>query len=300
MSGIIGKLRLLPWVVLTMAALPAHAEEVTTAKSAWTASVNGQASREDTSGARTLVNGSLGLQWQRGPFSLGATVGASGAAVRLPDVVERVSTSAFTGGLNFGLELGRSALELDLGYSRQGLTGNVTAGSGMSGVEAATPLQLTGSVVSTSLGGAFSHAFGGNRLTVTPRLALAYDRTRTSAALTAHGRTAPVGLERTSQGASFTPEIDASYAFSDKLTLSGSAAFTAATNGAASRLSTRPLTSGYAQTGQQQDSASQWGTLAVSAQFSPGHHIAIVPSIGTTVGRSTNEYFAGTSLAVTF
>jgi len=278
----------------------AHAEEYAEQKSSWTASFSSQVSREDKSEADKIMNGSFRLQWVHDTLSIGATVGASRTAVKLPNVVEVVDTSSFNGGLNLGLSFGKSAIELDFGYSRQGLSGNVTAGTELSKATGNTSLALSGSVVSTSLGAAFIHTFGGEALTLTPRLAVNYGRTKTSARLTAGTRLPPIGGSISSDGVSIIPELNLGYAFSEKFNLNGSVSFTAATNGAASRLGSRPMGSGFVQTGQQNEGATQWGSLALSAKLSPFHNIAVTPFIGTTVGRSTNEYFVGTALSSSF
>ena len=289
-------------IAVTVAAMAsaAHAQEPVTVKDGWTAMFNGQASREEQSGADPILNGSFGLQWQHDNFSLGANVGTSHSTVRLPSVVETVGTSAFDGGLSLGLAFGKSALEFDFGYSRQGLSGNVTAGAGMTSVQANTTLELSGSVLSTSTGGSFSHSFGGDALTFTPKIAVGYDRTKNSVRLAAPNRALPISSNQSSNGVSVTPELDVICVVSKKLSFRGSLSFTATTNGAASRLVARPMGSGFVQTGQQSNGAAQWGSFSLSAKFSPFHNIAIIPSFGTTMGRSTNEFFGGAALGISF
>lgn len=291
-------------MALVLSASPARAAEPA-AHDVWTVSVNAQASGQTQSGssqseAGTIVNGAAGLQWQHGPFSLGVSAGASGSSVKLPSVVEVVGTSAFDAGVNLGYAFGKSALTLSFASSRQSLSANVTAGAGLSGISAGSLLQLSGSVVSTSLGGGLSHEFGKGPFTVTPLVNASWDRTRTSAALSLRNRATPLALAKSSTGVSVTPEIDLAYAFSNRFALTASGAFTAASNGAASRLGTRPQAASFVQTAQQDDGAAQWGSLALGARIMPFGRIVLTPGVGTTVGRSTNEVFGSLAIATSF
>jgi hypothetical protein len=215
-------------------------------------------------------------------------------------VVDRVRTSTLDAGVNAGIALGRSFMGVNFAYSRQGLNGSATIGDTQVGAGTDAAAEVSGDVVSTSIGGSFSHSFGQGALTATPMLSVSYDRTRTSGGLTLRDRTTPVGIDTTSEGVSITPALSVTRQFSDSFSLTGSAAFTAVTDGAASRLGRRLFGSSTVQTGQQDANATQWGTLGLSASIAPTARFSILPSIGTTVGRSTNEIFGGTTLAVSF
>lgn len=279
-------------------ATSAHAQDAP--KDQVTVSVNGQISAEQKSDADTIRGGSVGVQWQHRNLSIGATIGASGMAVRLPSVVDQVHTSSLDATVNAGLALGQSYMGINFAYSRQGLSGNATLGSNLGGAKAGTAVDLSGDVVSTSIGGSFSRSFTKGSLTATPMLSVSYDRTRTSSGLSSNLLKAPVTIDKTSEGVSITPSIAVTRVFSNSFSLTGSAAFTAATNGAASRLGQRTQGSSTVQTGQQDEGATQWGTLGLAASINLFSKFTIQPSIGTTVGRSTDEVFGGTTLAVTF
>lgn len=259
-----------------------------------TVSLNGQLSAEQKSDADTIRSGSVGVQWQHRNITIGATIGATGSAVRLPSVVDQVHTSSIDATLDAGVAFGRATLGANFAYSRQGLGGSATVNN----YPAATA-DVSGSVVSTSIGGSFGYSFGKGALTVTPMMSVSYDRTKTSGGLTFRDKTVPVGIDKTSEGASFTPSLAVTRVFSNSFSLTGSAAFTAATNGAASRLGQRFSGSSAVQTSQQAEGATQWGTLGLAATVNMSSKFSIQPSIGTTVGRSTDEVFGGLTLAVT-
>lgn len=274
-------------------ATSAHAQDVP--KDQVTVSLNGQLSAEQKSDADTIRSGSVGVQWQHRNISIGATIGASGSAVRLPSVVDQVHTSSLDASVNAGLAMGQSYFGVNFAYSRQGLNGSASLANAAPG----TTADVSGAVVSTSIGGAFSHSFTKGALTATPMLSVSYDRTKTTGGLSIQNRAVPVALDKTSEGVSITPSLAVTRVFSNSFSLTASAAFTEATNGAASRLGQRLSGSGAVQTGQQGEGAAQWGTLGLGASINVFSKFTIQPSVGTTVGRSTDEVFGGLTLAVT-
>lgn len=278
-------------------ATSAHAQDVP--KDQVTIALNGQLSAEQKSDADTIRSGSVGVQWQHRNISVGATIGTSGTSVRLPSVVDQVGTSSIDASVNAGVTLGRSYLGVNFAYSRQDLNGNATLGSNLSTVKAGSSVDLSGDIVSTSIGGSYSRTFGKGALTATPMLTVSYDRTKTSSGLSSKLLTTPVQFDKTSEGVSITPSLAVTRVISNSFSLTASAAFTEATNGAASRLGQRFSGSSAVQTGQQGEGATQWGTLGLAATINVFSKFTIQPSVGTTVGRSTDEVFGGLTLAVT-
>lgn len=257
------------------------------AEPAWRLSLSGAAIDAE---AETILSGTLGLERQIGAARLGASLTTTEGDEPAPESLGVADRSSLRGAVWWGAPLGPYDVTLTAALGRQTL-------EGAAGRSRAQPFTLDGEVDAWSLGAGLARSFGNGPI-LTPSLIVSYDRSETDlkAAL---GATPLLSSQSKADGVTAALGLDAAQPLGAGATVSIGAALIAASDAAAQTFTVSGR-GGVDPVSQQEEGAAAWGDVYLGLDQDLTQALTLRATLGSTVGRESDEAFFEAGLTLRF
>jgi hypothetical protein len=263
----------------------------------WTASLSVSGASADGDASGEFRNASLSLERRFAGAWLGASIGASGGDILIPEFVSVIDASSLQGALWWGVDLGGFNLTASAGHGRQSLEAGLTPPARAPAQIRNRQGEVDGEITTTSIGLTLSAQFG-EGLLWSPYATLTHTESETDVSFEGSGG-ARLGVSRTQSGLSGGVGVDLSLPASPSVDVLGGVGVLAAEDGS-SLVYTRLRPGGFQPSTAQGEGGVEWAEIYAGARFALGGGASLSGTLGTTLGLDRDEAFASAGLSWTF